>query len=121
EVGGVRQYIQLTGSSVAGVAAKDGKLLWRAPRKGNTATIPTPIYHDNFVYVTSGYGVGCNLFKITAGDEFKVEPVYTNNIMVNHHGGVILVGENVYGYSDGKGWVCQDFKSGKMLWRHKGV
>ena len=29
ELGGVRQYVQLTGDSVAGVAAKDGKLLWR--------------------------------------------------------------------------------------------
>src|SRR5579872_3022014 len=34
EPGGVRQYIQLTPTSVAGIAAADGKLLWRAPRKG---------------------------------------------------------------------------------------
>jgi outer membrane protein assembly factor BamB len=121
EIGGVRQYIQLTGASVAGISAKDGKLLWRAPRKGNTATIPTPVFHDNCVYVTSGYGVGCKLFTITPGAEFKVEPVYTNTVMVNHHGGVILAGEHLYGYSDGKGWVCQEFKTGKMLWRHKGV
>src|SRR4051812_2987839 len=72
EIGGARQYIQLTGNSAAGVAAKDGKLLWRADRKGRTATIPTPIYHDNHVYVTSGYGVGCNLFKVTPGPEFSV-------------------------------------------------
>src|SRR5438093_4015302 len=32
EIGGVRQYIQLTGASVAGIAAEDGRLLWRAPR-----------------------------------------------------------------------------------------
>ena len=28
-IGGVRQYVQMTGESVAGVAAKDGALLWR--------------------------------------------------------------------------------------------
>src|SRR5439155_2957614 len=58
EIGGVSQYIQLTGASVAGVAADDGRLLWRGSRRGRTAVIPTPVFHDNRVYVTSGYGVG---------------------------------------------------------------
>jgi hypothetical protein len=39
--------------------------------------------------------------------------------MVNHHGGVVLVGNHLYGYSDGKGWVCQEFKSGDVLWADK--
>ena len=56
EIGGIRQYIQLTAGSVAGIAAADGKLLWRATRKGETAVIPTPVYSDSMVYVTSGYG-----------------------------------------------------------------
>ncbi|MST94556.1 MAG: polyvinylalcohol dehydrogenase [Pedosphaera sp.] len=116
-IGGVRQYIQLTGDSVAGVAAADGKLLWRAPRKGSTAIITTPVYHDGHVYVTSGYGVGCNLFKVTkAGAAFQAEQVYANKDMVNHHGGVIRLGENVYGHSDSKGWICQNFKTGATVW-----
>jgi len=120
EIGGVRQYIQLTAESVAGVGAADGRLLWRAPRRGQTAVIPTPICHDGSVYVTSGYGVGCNLFKI-AGNEgkFSASQVYANKVMVNHHGGVIHVGDFVYGYSDGKGWTCQDFKSGEPRWQEK--
>jgi len=28
--------------------------------------------------------------------------------MTNHHGGVVLVGDHLFGYSDNKGWVCQD-------------
>jgi outer membrane protein assembly factor BamB len=119
EIGGVRQYIQFTGASVAGLAADSGKLLWRAERRGRTATIPTPIYKDNHVYVASGYGVGCNLFKITPGSKFKAEEVYKNNVMVNHHGGVILHEDHLYGYSDGKGWVCQNFKTGDMVWSDK--
>lgn len=121
-LGGVRQYIQFTGNSVAGVAADSGKLLWRADRKGKTATVPTPIFHDNQVYVASGYGVGCNLFQITCKDgTFSTEQVYANRNMVNHHGGVILVGEHLYGFSDGKGWVCQNFKTGEIVWRNDGV
>src|SRR5207237_8143145 len=99
EIDGVRQYIQLTPQHVAGVAAKDGKLLWSAARRGQTAVVPTPIYNDNYVYVTSGYGVGCNLFKITKGASgFQAEEVYANKVMVNHHGGVVLVGDYIYGF-----------------------
>jgi outer membrane protein assembly factor BamB len=120
EIGGVRQYIQLTAASVAGIAATDGKVLWRAPRKGSTAVIPTPIYSDGYVYVTSGYGAGCNLFKISAnGNKFAATQVYANKVMVNHHGGVVKWENFVYGYSDGKGWTCQDFKTGEDKWQDK--
>ncbi|OHE76399.1 MAG: hypothetical protein A2107_09545 [Verrucomicrobia bacterium GWF2_62_7] len=119
---GQRQVIQLTAASVAGVAVADGKLLWRADRPGKTAVIPTPIYANNQVYVCSGYGVGCNAFKLTKeGNGFKAAEVYANKNMVNHHGGVILLGGYLYGSSDGKGWVCQDFKTGDVVWSNNGV
>jgi outer membrane protein assembly factor BamB len=119
EIAGVRQYVQLTDASVAGIAAADGSLLWRAPRKGATAVIPTPIIKDDLVYVTSGYGAGCNLFKIMAADgKFSADQVYADKAMTNHHGGVVLVGKYLYGFSDednGK-WVCQEFETGKIIW-----
>jgi outer membrane protein assembly factor BamB len=121
-IGGVRQYIQFTGNSVAGVAPDSGKLLWRAERPGRTATVPTPIYKDGFVYVASGYDVGCNLFEVKkSGDTFETAQVYANKNMVNHHGGVVLVGNHLYGYGDGKGWVCQDFKTGDIAWKKDSV
>ena len=120
QIGGVPQYVQLTMANVIGVAATDGKVLWRARRKGETAVIPTPIYDSGYVYVTSGYGAGCNLFKITSSDnKFSAEQVYANRVMVNHHGGAIKVGDYVYGYSDSKGWTCQDFKTGEAKWQNK--
>jgi outer membrane protein assembly factor BamB len=119
QIGGVRQYIQLTAESVVGVAAADGKVLWRAPRKGRTAVIPTPIYSDGFVYVSSAYGIGCNLFKINeAGGQFTAEEVYANKVLGNKHGGVIKVGDFVYGHADDKGWTCQDFKTGAAKWQY---
>ena len=122
EIGKVRQYIQLTGANVVGIDAKTGKVLWRAPRQGRTATIPTPIFHDNCVFVTSGYGVGCNLFRVTSAPSgFTSEQVYANKIMVDHHGGVLRVGDYLYGHSDGQGWVCQEFKTGNLVWKNAGV
>jgi outer membrane protein assembly factor BamB len=120
EIDGVPTYIQLTELNVVGIAPKDGRVLWKAKRRGQTAVIPTPIYSDHEVYVTSGYAVGCNLFKIQSDSgAFISEQVYANKVMENHHGGVVLVGDKLYGYSEGKGWVCQDFKTGRMVWNEK--
>lgn len=114
---GVRQYVQLTMEHVVGVAAKDGSVVWISPWPGRTAVIPTPIYHDGQVYVTSGYGAGCKLLKLGAGKEpALVYPRDQMKVMKNHHGGVVKVGDHLYGYSDGAGWVCQEFKTGKMVW-----
>jgi outer membrane protein assembly factor BamB len=114
---GGRQFIQLTMRHVVGLAAGDGKLLWSADWPGSTAVIPTPIFHDGQVYVTSGYGAGCMAIKI--GENNAVTGVYTNKVMKNHHGGVVLVDGYLYGHSDGAGWVCQDFKTGQEVWAEK--
>ncbi|HEY7115784.1 MAG TPA: PQQ-binding-like beta-propeller repeat protein [Tepidisphaeraceae bacterium] len=123
QIGGVTQIIASTDRTLAGLSPKDGSVLWRTPRKGRVAVIPTPIVHDNYVYVCAGYGEGENLFKIDpdAGGKFKATQVYAKKNMVNHHGGVIYVDGNVYGYSDGKGWVCQDFLTGEAKWKDKDV
>ena len=39
--------------------------------------------------------------------------------MLFRSGGVIKLGEYLYGYSDGKGWTCQDFKTGQAKWQEK--
>ncbi len=111
---GKRQYIQLTMQNVAGVEAKTGKVLWKSAWGGKTAVIPTPIYKDGHVYIASGYGVGCKLVKL--GADGSAENVWENTNMVNHHGGVILVGDKLYGYSEKGGWTCQDFKTGEVAW-----
>jgi outer membrane protein assembly factor BamB len=119
-IGGVRTYIQVTDQSVFGVEAATGKLLWRGEARGRTAVIPTPIYADNQVYVACGYGVGCRSYRVNkAGDTFKTEQAYDNKVMINHHGGVVKLGGNLYGYSDGKGWTCQDFKTGEAVWQER--
>ena len=118
ELNGQRQYLQLFMGQLDGVSANDGKLLWSSEWPGKTAVIPTPIYHEGNVFITSGYGVGCKLVKIGEGN--KAEDVYFNRNMKNHHGGVVLLGEHLYGYSDQIGWVCLNFKTGEIVWSEKG-
>ena len=58
-----------------------------------------------------------SLFKVALNNgKFTVEQVYKNKNMVNHHGGVVKVGDYLYGYSDGKGLVCQNFLTGDIVW-----
>jgi len=118
-IAGAKQYVQLTAASVVGVSP-EGAVLWRAERKGKTAVIPTPVVQGDKVYVTSGYGVGCNLFEISrSGGEFEAKQVYAERSMANHHGGAVRVGDYVYGYCDGKGWVCQELATGDLKWAQK--
>lgn len=111
------QYVQLTMSKVAGFQVETGKLLWSSDWSGKTAVIPTPISRDGYVYITSGYGVGCKLVKLNA--DGTTQDVYENKVMKNHHGGVVLIGDCLYGHSDGTGWICQDFLTGEMKWNER--
>ena len=114
---GIDQYVQLTPNAVVGVKAIDGSVLWQSPWAGKVAVIPTPIWKDGYVYITSGYGAGCKLVKV--GKDYAVSDVYENKVMKNHHGGVVLAGDHLYGHSDGAGWVCQEFLTGKEVWSSK--
>ena len=117
EHAGKRQYIQLTMKKLVGLDAKTGDVLWTNDWPGATAVIPTPIYRDGHVFITSGYNVGCKLVRIDENN--NAVGVYRNKDMVNHHGGVVLVGEHLYGYSDRGGWTCMEFKSGKVAWQSR--
>ncbi len=114
---GKPQVIQLVTKRFFGVDPASGKLLWQQEFSGRVAVIPTPIYADGQVYVTAGYGVGC--VSIRLGAENQVTKLYENKVLKNHHGGAILVGDHVYGHSDGTGWVCQDLKTGNEVWSHR--
>lgn len=118
EINGIRQYIKLFEKELVGVNAEDGKVIWTSPWSGKVAVIPTPIVSGNEIYISSGYGVGCKLVRI--GSDNKPTDVWENKTMVNHHGGVIKVDEHLYGFSDAKGLICQDWETGELVWNEKG-
>jgi hypothetical protein len=104
---------------VGGVDARNGTQLWLSDWPGKTAVIPTPIQKGNEVFVSSGYGVGCKQVRIAADN--AVSDVWTNTNMINHHGGVILRGDHLFGYSDKAGWSCLDWKTGEVKWADKSL
>jgi outer membrane protein assembly factor BamB len=125
--GAVKQYVTLMHNGLVSFGAKDGKLLWRygtdEDRFGrNTANIPTPIIKGDYVFAAAGYGRGAALVKVTkdAGD-FSVEEVYWQSELTNKHGGVVLVGDKLYGdRDDSSNFWCADFMTGKVQWARRG-
>ena len=120
---GQRQYVQLTAKALIGVAAADGKFLWRYDKPANRMGIncSTPIYKDGLIFAASAYGAGGGAVKLSkeANGEIKAEEVYFTNKMQNHHGGMIVVDGALYGANGGNegGYlVCLDFKTGNILW-----
>src|SRR5205814_5800688 len=63
DVDGQRQYIQFLAQGVVGVAAEDGRFLWRydAPANPFGINCSTPIFQANHVFAASGYNVGGGL------------------------------------------------------------
>lgn len=120
--GGTRQYVVLTNFGLAGVDAKQGKVLWSHRRKPGygTEVINTPLIKGDFVYTTVDTGNGdCELVRVDKdGDTFKAARVYSNKNLMNHHGNVVLVGDHVYGHGRGT-WVCQDFRTGQVVWSER--
>ena len=122
EIAGVRQIVQFANKSCFGVTADGGRLLWQYGGANNgTANVTTPIVLDPHVFASSAYGTGGGLAKVSVdGDRQKAEQVYFEKRMSNHHGGIVKVGDFMYGFGDG-GLICMDFLTGEIKWRARSV
>jgi outer membrane protein assembly factor BamB len=126
EIGGVRQYVQLLSQGGASFGSDDGKLLWRYGDRDNrfaenTANIPTPIVQGDRVFFAAGYGTGGGMVRVTKdGGDFNVEELWFEGNLTNKHGGVIWVGDFLYGDRDDRGtpW-CADARTGDVVWQSR--
>jgi outer membrane protein assembly factor BamB len=121
-IGGVREVVQFAAKNVFGLNAADGKLLWSYGKANNgTANCATPVVLDNHVFASSAYGTGGGLAKISGqGTDQKAEEVYFEKKMANHHGGLVLVGDHMYGFNDGA-LIAMNYLTGKIAWMSRSV
>ncbi|HEX3149116.1 MAG TPA: PQQ-binding-like beta-propeller repeat protein [Gemmataceae bacterium] len=132
--GGTKQYVTLTSHAVVSFAADTGNFLWQYGDVGpkerernrfreNTANIPTVVLTDdpNQIFATAGYDRGAALIKLDSeGGKITADEVYWTGDLKNKHGGVIRVGEFLYGDLDDSGEIwCAELKSGKKLWHRE--
>jgi outer membrane protein assembly factor BamB len=124
DVGGTKVYVQDTASGPLGVRAEDGKLLWSHAIDPTPAVCPTPIIKGDLAFFSIGYKRGGILFKQipTAGGGVDIKQIYPlDPRMANKHGGVVLVGNYVYGDTDDAGVpFCAELTTGKIMWKKRG-
>ena len=122
QVGETRQIIVFTGASAVGLQAETGNALWRYRRVSNgTANIATPIFRDGHVFLSSDYGTGCALLKLTSQNgSWRPQEVYFNRNMRNHYSSSVLVGDHLYGFSSSV-LTAMHWKTGAVAWRDRSV
>jgi outer membrane protein assembly factor BamB len=124
DVGGQRQYLQFLAGGVVGIAAADGRFLWRfdAPANNFGINCSAPIVQDDSVFAASSYNTGGGLAKLAAGPGGKISAtqVYFTRNMRNHHGGMVVLNGYLYGF-DESNLTCLDFKTGAVKWSDRSV
>lgn len=126
-IGGTRQYLIFTDKRIAGVAAKDGKVLWQADCPGKVAVCTDPAFWMDgketcYIIASSAYDTGARGFEVTGkGSNFKAEEIYAaDRRLQSHHGGIVQVGGHFYLLTQNQ-LACVDPKTGKTLWNNRSV
>ncbi len=125
---GRKMIVNVSMGHVFAVDASNGEILWKVVneqssdpnlRQWDLIKCTTPLYKDGMVYATGGYDTGGVMIKIGA-DGKSAAVAWTDPVLDNHHGGVVLVNGYIYGSnwlnnSNGN-WCCIDWKTGKKMW-----
>ncbi|HZN09735.1 MAG TPA: PQQ-binding-like beta-propeller repeat protein [Pyrinomonadaceae bacterium] len=124
-VDGQDQLVAFMYGEIVGVDPNNGNLLWsHAHPVDYGLNTSTPVWGpDNLLFVSSGYGGGSRVIKLSrAADKTTVEEVWANRLMRIHFTNAIRVGDSIYGSSGDFGpapFTAIDVKTGNVLWRHR--
>lgn len=113
--GNTRLLLTMTAESIVALNPTNGKIVWQYPHITRYDINPnTPIYHDGFIYCTSGYGTGSVKLKLSA-DGKSVKEIWRNKILDSQMGAAVLVNGYIYGSGhSNKGWHCLDWETGEI-------
>lgn len=117
---GRKILVTMMASHIIGIDAASGKLLWSHEQPNQwSVQANTPIYVDNSVICTSGYGQGTVRLNLSP-DGSSVTKAWFNEIFDNRIGGVVCLDGFLYGSGDkNRGWFCIDVKTGETKWQNK--
>ena len=117
-----RYLVGFTARSAIIAEASTGRLVWRLPWKTDwNVNAAAPIFHDGYLFLSSGYSTGCGLFKLRKqGDRLAGDKVWKSRVLLNKFQSCILHQGKLYA-SDQKALVCVDFLTGEESWRERRI
>jgi outer membrane protein assembly factor BamB len=120
---GLPILLAMNQKGLIGVNADNGELLFQHPHETRfDINATSPVFHDGQIFITSGYGAGSEMLKLTVnGQKASVESLWKSKDLDNHHGGVVLLDGYIYGSSFGGKWVCLAWKGGEKQYAERGV
>jgi len=105
--------------SLVGIDAETGKILWSDICGKKNINPVSPLYYDGCIYYTSGYDDESVMYELSE-DGTQITRKWVDDVLDNHHGGVVLVDGYIYGSnwkSNSRGnWVCLEWETGKVMY-----
>jgi outer membrane protein assembly factor BamB len=122
DFGGTRLVVVLTARGALGLDMQNGELHWRYDKVANrVANIATPIIRGGHVFLSTDYGTGCALLRLSSdGGSVTASEVYFNKDMRNHYTSSVLIGNTLYGFSSAI-LTALNFLTGQVAWRDRSV
>ena len=122
EHGGKRIIVTMTGKSILGLNAENGKLLWKHAHTTKYDINPnTPYYQDGKIYCVSGYGTGGVQLQLSKDGE-SVTEIWRNSTLDSQMDAFVVVDGYIYGASHKKaGWHCLDWNTGEEQYVSPGI
>ncbi|QDT38860.1 PQQ-binding-like beta-propeller repeat protein [Stratiformator vulcanicus] len=122
--GGLNQYVVFTSKGLVGISVENAMPLWGDDSASNgTANCSIPLQFGSSVFYSSDYGTGGSLVRINnRGGGFQAAVAFHTDDLKNHHGGMAIDGDYVYGTSGDAGILaCVDLNNGQTIWRDRSV
>ena len=122
---GEEQLVLLGQREMVGLDPTSGELRWKHEfdPEGYHCAPPLAI-SDDLLFVSSAYGVGSRVVRLTERDGKTVpEQLWQSKKLRIHHANAISIGDYVYGSSGDMGMalmVGMNAKTGKTVWRERG-
>jgi len=116
---GRRQVVLLDGEGLAGYDPEAHRELWRFPWETQQGiNVAQPLVVDgNRVFISSGYGVGCAMLKVSEErGKWSVTPLWRNLFMRCKFTSPVAAKGFLYGLDEGI-LVCLDQDSGTRRWK----
>ncbi len=123
DLAGVRQVVTLGESSLVGVSADKGELLWKLPFTTEyVQNAVTPLVQGDLVIYTGLEHPVKAVRIVKTGATLAAQPVWENPEVASYLSSPVLLGGRIYGLSHKKKgqFYCLDAASGKSLWLSEG-